>query len=69
MQNSDGTYDLPDKKISRVWQEEGGAIVSMSLPWSTDWNGPYFAGHGAVKPGRWLPWTPPIFPDNNDSRS
>ena len=62
MQRKDGTYDLPDEKVSRVWQEEGGAILSMSLPWSTDWSGPYFAGYGTIKPGRWLPWTPPVFP-------
>lgn len=63
MQRSDGTYDLPEaSKATPVWQEEGGEVVTRIVH---QFGEPTWRD-GTVevkpKPGRWLPWTPPVFP-------
>lgn len=68
MQRSDGTYDRPDKTISLVWQDESGFIARWNpLSHHTCW---YDIGGESIKPqpGRWLPWTPPVFPVRKKNR-
>ena len=60
--NPDGTYKLPDEKVSLVWQRDDGAIVHKRLATDDSWHGPYFVGCKGPPVGHWLPWTPPVFP-------
>jgi hypothetical protein len=63
MQRTDGTYDLPDEKVSRVWQHEDGAILSAIR--KSDESLAFWENRGnpiTPQSGRWLPWTPPVFP-------
>jgi hypothetical protein len=63
-------YELPDEKVSLVWSNQDGKIARYN-PEHGDWydeNGNndsrsmHFKNRVPVK-GRWLPWTPPTFPE------
>ena len=56
----DGTYDLPDEKVSRFWE----SCEQLCVYWDA-LAGSFFTTDGdgvRPQPGRWLPWTPPTFP-------
>ena len=62
--NSDGTYILPDEKVSRVWQNRLGATITRDMSdnlW-IEYAGGSRIHADRIVPGHWLPWTPPTFP-------
>lgn len=59
--NADGTYDLPDEKVSLVWQSAAGQLLRRSTN-GTYWTGLVDCHEETPLMGRWLPWSPPTFP-------
>lgn len=61
MQRPDGTYDLPASSVAIFWSSEQGEVVRFSLV-DSEWHAITHGKPIDPQPGRWLPWTPPVFP-------